>query len=111
MSDKACVACGKPLSAHLPPHDDCPMYIADGALTYHQQLELIAELSGWRARAEKAEADIANLRAAARAALLAMDAATVFVSTKERIKRPEGEDWWFEQKEALRAALAQGEKL
>lgn len=37
------------------------MYIAEGALTYQQQLELMVELSGWKARAETAEAKIATL--------------------------------------------------
>ena len=58
-------------------------------------------------RAEKAEAEAARLRAAGEAALRTLENVAVFVTTKERIHRPSGEEWFEGCVKALRAALAQ----
>ena len=42
-------------------------------------------------------------------ALDALESSRVFVTTREKIKHPEGTDWYDERIEALRAALAQPE--
>lgn len=52
-----CLCCGKPLNAHGWLHD-CPAFIADGALSYQDQLTMMAELNGWKRRAEAAEAQL-----------------------------------------------------
>lgn len=60
-----------------------------------------------QARREKNEAiaETERLRAALCRACCAMDGATVFVTSRERIKRPEGEQWWAEEIAAARAVL------
>lgn len=50
-----------------------------------------------------------NLREAAQMALEALESSRVFVTSREKIKHPEGTDWYDERIEALRAALAQPE--
>lgn len=50
-----------------------------------------------------------NLREAAERALHCLETSRVFVTSRERIKRPEGEDFYDEAIEALRAALAEAE--
>lgn len=58
------------------------------------------------ARIERAVlADGERLRVALDRAYCAMDGATVFVTSRERIKRPEGDQWWAEEIAAARAAL------
>lgn len=47
-----------------------------------------------------------SLREAAERALHCLETSRVFVTSRERIKRPEGEDFYDEAIEALRAALA-----
>lgn len=42
-------------------------------------------------------------------ALDALESSRVFVTTREKIKHPEGTEWYDERIEALRAALTQGE--
>lgn len=51
-----------------------------------------------------------DLRTAAQMALDALESSRVFVTTREKIKYPEGTEWYDERIEALRAALAQGEQ-
>ena len=43
-------------------------------------------------------------------ALDALESSRVFVTTREKIKHPEGTEWYDERIEALRAALTQGEQ-
>lgn len=50
-----------------------------------------------------------SLREAAEMALLCLETSRVFVTSRERIKRPEGEDFYDEAINALRAALAEAE--
>lgn len=66
---------------------------------------LLAERDALRARAEKAEAEAARLRAAGEAALRLLDSVRVFVTTRERIHKPTGEEWFDGCVKALRAAL------
>lgn len=51
-----------------------------------------------------------NLRDAAEQALEALESSRVFVTTREKIKHPEGTEWYDERITALRAALAQPEQ-
>jgi hypothetical protein len=48
-----------------------------------------------------------KLRAAAKAALSAMSVVRVFVTSKEKIKHPEGTDWYDNIISNLKAALAE----
>jgi hypothetical protein len=48
-----------------------------------------------------------TLREAAQQALEALENSRVFVTTREKIKHPEGTEWYDERITALRAALAQ----
>jgi hypothetical protein len=48
-----------------------------------------------------------DLRAAAQQALEALEKSRVFVTTREKIKHPEGTEWYDERITALRTALAQ----
>jgi hypothetical protein len=50
------------------------------------------------------------LREAAQQALEAMENSRVFVTTREKIKHPEGTEWYDERITALRDALAQEEQ-
>jgi hypothetical protein len=50
-----------------------------------------------------------TLRDAAQQALEALENSRVFVTTREKIKHPEGTEWYDERITALRAALAQEE--
>ena len=50
---------------------------------------------------------MSNLRQAAQQALEAMEQSRVFVATREKIKHPEGTEWYDERITALRAALAE----
>jgi hypothetical protein len=50
-----------------------------------------------------------TLREAAQQALEALENSRVFVTTREKIKHPEGTEWYDERITALRAALAQDE--
>ena len=47
-----------------------------------------------------------TLREAAQMALEALESSRVFVTTREKIKHPEGTQWYDERIEALRTALA-----
>lgn len=51
-----------------------------------------------------------KLKAAAQAALDAMSVVRVFVTTEEKIKHPEGADWYDNIISNLEAALAEPEK-
>lgn len=51
-----------------------------------------------------------TLREAAQQALEALENSRVFVTTREKIKHPEGTEWYDETITALRAALAQQDK-
>ena len=51
-----------------------------------------------------------TLREAAQMALDALESSRVFVTSREKIKHPEGTEWYDERIEALRAALAQPEQ-
>jgi hypothetical protein len=51
-----------------------------------------------------------DLRAAAQQALEALENSRVFVTTREKIKHPEGTEWYDERITALRAALEQPER-
>ena len=53
---------------------------------------------------------IDKLRAAAKAALYAMESIRVFVTSREQIKQPEGEDWYDNIINDLEAALAEPEQ-
>lgn len=66
---------------------------------------LLAERDALRARAEKAEAERDALRAAGEAALRTLDNVRVFVTSRERIHKPSGEEWFEGCVKALRAAL------
>ena len=48
-----------------------------------------------------------KLRAAAKAALYAMESSRVFVTSREQIKQPQGEDWYDNIINDLEAALAE----
>jgi hypothetical protein len=45
------------------------------------------------------------LREALERATRAMDSVSVFVTSRERIKRPEGEEWWREEIAEAKAAI------
>ncbi len=51
-----------------------------------------------------------TLREAAQMALEALESSRVFVTSREKIKHPEGTEWYDERIEALHAALAQPEQ-
>ena len=51
-----------------------------------------------------------TLREAAQMALDALEKSRVFVTTREKIKHPEGTEWYDQRIEALRARLAQPEQ-
>ena len=51
-----------------------------------------------------------KLREAAKAALYAMESIRVFVTSREQIKQPEGEDWYDNIINDLEAALAEPEQ-
>lgn len=51
-----------------------------------------------------------RLRAALDRALTAMTGVTVFVGTREQIRRPEGAAWWKAELDAAREALAGGKQ-
>ncbi len=51
-----------------------------------------------------------QLRTAAQQALEALENSRVFVTTREKIKHPEGTEWYDEAITALRAALEQPER-
>ena len=53
---------------------------------------------------------MSDLREAAQQALEALKRSRVFVTTREKIKHPEGTEWYDETITALRAALAQQEE-
>jgi hypothetical protein len=53
---------------------------------------------------------MSDLRTAASAALEALEKSRVFVTTREKIKHPEGTEWYDGTITALRAALAQKEQ-
>lgn len=75
----------------LPPDDKAPRYS-------WKFVKHIAEKS-------RKEAGTA-LDAALDRAQSAMQSVTVFVTTRERIKRPEGEDWWAKEIDAALTALS-----
>jgi hypothetical protein len=54
---------------------------------------------------------MSTLREAAQQALEALENSRVFVTTREKIKHPEGTEWYDERITALRAALAQQEPV
>ncbi len=51
-----------------------------------------------------------SLIEAARQALEALESSRVFVTTREKIKHPEGTEWYDERITALRTAIAEAEK-
>ena len=51
-----------------------------------------------------------NLRQAAQQALEALEQSRVFVTTREKIKHPEGAEWYDERITALKQALAESEQ-
>lgn len=51
-----------------------------------------------------------DLRKAAEQAVEALENSRVFVTTREKIKHPEGTEWYDERIAALRAALAEPER-
>ena len=53
---------------------------------------------------------MSTLREAAQQALEALENSRVFVTTREKIKHPEGTEWYDERITALRAVLAQQEQ-
>ena len=58
-----------------------------------------------RARIAELEASNAALREAAEGALHALESSRVFVTSRERIHKPDGESWYDERVAKLRAAL------
>lgn len=66
---------------------------------------LILAAPTMQARIAELEASNAALREAAEGALHALESSRVFVTSRERIHKPDGESWYDERVAKLRAAL------
>lgn len=64
-----------------------------------------ADAVAYRAEVERLRADRKILRSALVRAHDAMGSVTVFITSRERIKQPEGEAWWDEECGAVESAL------
>lgn len=67
-----------------------------------------AEVEATLMRAEKAEAERDRLRAAIESAIRTMESVKVFVTSREHIKHPEGNNWYDDAINTLRHTFAEG---